>query len=218
MALHIWGRLSSINVRKVVWAAQELGLEFTRTDAGLSYGITKTPEYRAKNPNALVPLIDDEGFQLWESNVIVRYLCAKHSAGAMYSTDLRERFDAERWMDWQQTTFNSAGRDAFIQLVRTAPEARKPEAVRASVAATAVVMAMLDAQLARHAWVTGERLGMADIPLGCEMHRWWGIPDAAFEALGAPREPLGTWPNVERWWAAIQTRPAIRGVLDQPLA
>ena len=51
MALHIWGRLSSINVRKVVWAAQELGLEFTRTDAGLSYGITKTPEYRAKNPN-----------------------------------------------------------------------------------------------------------------------------------------------------------------------
>ena len=218
MALHMWGRLSSINVRKVIWAAQELGVPFTRTDAGAAFGVTKTPEYLQRNPNALVPLMEDDGFVLWESNAIVRYLCAKHSTGQLYPADLQERFDAERWMDWQQTTFNSAGRESFIQLIRTPPEARKPEAVRASVAATARVMAMLDAHLAGRVWMQGERFGMADIPLGCEMHRWWGMPDAGFAAIGAPRKPLADYPNVARWWAVIQARPGIRGVLDQPLA
>ena len=121
-------------------------------------------------------------------------------------------------MDWQQTTFNSAGREAFMQLVRTAPEARKPDAIRASVAATDSVMAILDAHLAGRAWMLGDHFGMADIPLGCEMYRWWGMPDAGFDAIGAPRKPLAAYPHVARWWAAIQARPAIRGVLDIPLS
>src|SRR3990167_7501824 len=108
--LKIWGRMSSINVKKVVWTAQELGLDFQRTEAGGLFGIVKTPEYVRLNPNSMVPVIEDEDFTLWESNVIVRYLCAKHSAGQMYPTELRARFDAERWMDWQQTTLNPASR------------------------------------------------------------------------------------------------------------
>ena len=88
--LNIWGRISSINVRKVVWCAQELALDFQRTEAGGQYGVVQTPEYIALNPNALVPLIDDgEGAErvvLWESNVIVRYLCAKHSSGRLTPT------------------------------------------------------------------------------------------------------------------------------------
>ena len=218
MALHIWGRMSSINVRKVIWAVQELGVPFTHTEAGAAFGITRTPEYLAKNPNALVPLLEDGDFQLWESNVIVRYLCAKHSPGGLYPTDLQARFDAERWMDWQQTTFNGAGRDAFLQLVRTAPDKRQADAVRASVAATEPLLAMLDAHLASRNWMAGAHFGMADIPLGCEMHRWWAMPDAGFDALGAPRKPLAAYAHVARWWAAIQARPAIRGVLDQALS
>jgi glutathione S-transferase len=218
MALHIWGRMSSINVRKVIWTLQELGVPFARTDAGLNFGVNKTPEFLAKNPNALVPLLEDDGFQLWESNVIVRYLCAKHSPGTLYPADLHTRFDAERWMDWQQTSFNGAGREAFIQIIRTAPEKRQPDAVRASVATTEPLLAMLDAHLAGRAWIAGAHFGMADIPLGCEMHRWWGMPDAAFDALHAPRQPLATYPNLARWWATIQARPAVRGVLDQALS
>ena len=56
--LKLWGRLSSINVRKVVLAAQLLELPFERIDAGASFGITKTPDYLALNPNALVPTLD----------------------------------------------------------------------------------------------------------------------------------------------------------------
>ncbi len=101
--LKIWGRLSSINVQKVVWCAKELGLAHERTNAGRSFGIVDTPEYRRLNPNGMVPVIEDDGFVLWESNAIVRYLCAKHDRGTLLPPTLTERADADRWMDWQCT-------------------------------------------------------------------------------------------------------------------
>ena len=205
--LKIWGRISSINVRKVVLAAQLLELPFQRIDAGAAFGITKTPEYLARNPNALVPTLEDGDFSLWESNVIVRYLCAKHAAGSLCPQDLRARFDAERWMDWQQTTHNGAGREAFIQLVRTPEEKRSAHAIAASVAATEPLLAMLDAHLARRRFMAGDALTMADLPIACEMHRWWGLP--------LPHAPH---PNLLRWYDGIRALPAARGVLDLPLS
>lgn len=205
--LKIWGRISSINVRKVVFTAQLLGVPFERVDAGAAFGIVKTPDYLARNPNALVPLLEDGDFFLWESNVIVRYLCAKHSEGTLYPTDLRARFDAERWMDWQQTTLNNAGRDAFLQLIRTPAEKRDPKLIAASVAATEPLLAMLDAQLARTPFLAGQRLTMADIPIACEMHRWWGLP------LEHPSHP-----HLRRWYDGLLALPAARGALDVPLS
>lgn len=205
--LKVWGRISSINVRKVVFTAQLLGLPFERIDAGASFGITKTPDYLARNPNALVPLLEDGDFTLWESNVIVRYLCARQPQAGLYPQDLRERFDAERWMDWQQTTLNNAGRDAFLQLIRTPAEQRRQDTIAASVAATEPLLAMLDAQLARQPYLAGERLTMADIPIACEMHRWWGLP------LAHPGHP-----HLRRWYDGLRQLPAARGALDVPLS
>ncbi|NNU45184.1 glutathione S-transferase family protein [Ramlibacter montanisoli] len=205
--LKIWGRISSINVRKVVLTAQLLQLPFERVDAGAAFGIVKAPDYLARNPNALVPMIEDGDFALWESNVIVRYLCARHASGDFCPQDLRERFDAERWMDWQQTTLNPAGREAFIQLVRTPPEKRNAAAIAASVAATEPLLAMLDAHLGRRRFMGGDRIGMADIPIACEMHRWWGLP------LEHPPHP-----HLQRWYEGMRGLPAARGVLDLPLS
>lgn len=212
--LTIWGRLSSINVRKVVWCAQELGLAFERIEAGGTFGGTRTTDYLALNPNALVPAIrDGEGpfeVRLWESNVIVRYLCARYSPGQFYPAPLATRFDAERWMDWQQTTLNPAGRDAFLQLVRTAPGQRDAARLQASVAATEPLMALLDAHLAERAFMLGDTFGMADIPLACEAHRWFGLPAGHYQR---PR-----WPHLERWFANLQARPAAQGILDMELS
>ena len=217
--VHLWGRISSLNVRKVVWAAQELDMAFQRTDAGASFGITKTPEYLDKNPNALVPMMEDGDFVLWESNVIVRYLCARYGVDlGLYPADLQPRFDAERWMDWQQTTFNRAGGPAFLQLVRTAPEARQPALVQASVSETEPLLALLDAHLADHAYMGGDAFGMADIPLGCEMHRWWGMRSSQFDACGVPRQEIQAFPHVQRWFGQLLQRPATRGVLDITLS
>lgn len=205
--LKIWGRISSINVRKVVFTAQLLALPFERVDAGAAFGIVKTPDYLARNPNALVPTLEDGDFTLWESNVIVRYLCASHPEAGLYPQDLRQRFDAERWMDWQQTTLNGAGRDAFVQSIRTPEPQRNPQAIAASVAATEPLLAMLDARLAARPFLAGDRLTMADIPIACEMHRWWGLP------LAHPPHP-----HLRRWYDGLRALPAARGALDVPLS
>jgi glutathione S-transferase len=205
--LKFWGRVSSINVRKVLMTLQELGIAFERTDAGQAFGVVQTPAYRAKNPNALVPMIEDGDFSLWESNVVVRYLCARHAPGTLYPEDLRARFDAERWMDWQQTTFNPAGRDAFIQLIRTPAEQRKPELIEKSRAATEALWDLLDAHLAQRAYIGGAQFTMADIPLACEMHRWSGLP------LPHPARA-----HLDRWYQSVLARPSSRGVLDLPLS
>ena len=205
--LRIWGRITSINVRKVVWVAQEIGLDFERIEAGREFGVVKTPAFRRMNPNALVPLIDDGGFVLWESNVIVRYLCAKYSPAALYPEPLRDRFEAERWMDWQQTTLNRASRDAFWQLIRTAPAERDSGSLAKSVAATEPLLEILDGVFSERPFLAGEHFTMADIPIACEVHRFWSLP----------REHV-QHPYLERWYADVTARPATRGVLDVALA
>ena len=204
--VQIWGRMSSLNVRKVVWAAQETGVPFTRTDAGLAFGIVKTPEYLRLNPNAQVPTLQDGDLVLWESNVIVRYLCARY-APDLYPQDLAQRFDAERWMDWQQTSLNPAGAPAFIQLFRTPQDKRDPAIISKSVATMTPLLALLDQHLSQRNYLGGDNFGMADIPVACDIHRWFGLPQTRPEL-----------PHLERWFASILARPASRGVLDLPLA
>ncbi|MBT0569850.1 glutathione S-transferase [Curvibacter sp. CHRR-16] len=208
---HLWGRLTSINVRKVAWAVGELGLDLPRTDAGREFGVVNTSEYQALNPNALVPTLQDGDLVLWESNVIVRYLCARYGNlrgrdTGLYPQDLAQRFDAERWMDWQQTTFNPAGRGAFMQLIRTPLEQRQSAVIAQSQEQTYALLAQLDAHLQERLYLCGERFTMADIPLGCEMHRWYGLP------LEHPR-----FAAVEAWFDRLRQRPAAHAILTMPL-
>ena len=204
--IRIWGRLSSVNVQKVVWAARELALPFERIDAGGKFGIVNTPEYLAKNPNGQIPMIEDDDFVLWESNAIVRYLCAKHALGTLYPEPLAARADADRWMDWQTTTLQPAMGPAFMQLIRTPAEQRKPALIEQAAQKAEALLAILDAQLAGREFVCGAQFTMADIALGCAAHRWYGLPLARTAR-----------PNVERWYAALMRRPATDGVLTLPL-
>ena len=103
------------------------GLAYERVDAGGSFGVVNTPQYRNLNPNGLVPTIEDDGFVLWESNAIVRYLTAKHSAGKLWPEDLKVRAEADKWMDWQSTTFWPTFRPLFWNLVRTPADQRDDE-------------------------------------------------------------------------------------------
>ncbi len=204
--LKLWGRLNSINVQKAVLALEELGLAYERADAGLQFGINRTPEYLAMNPNGLVPTLDDDGFVLWESNAIVRYLAAKHAAGTLWPTDLQVRADSDRWMDWQTATLSSAMGPGFMGLVRMAPDKRDADAINASLAKTTKLVAMLDAHLAGRDYVAGAAYGMADIVLAPIMHRWFNMPCARAAA-----------PNAERWYATLMQRAACIRVLTLPL-
>lgn len=203
--LKIWGRISSINVRKVVLCAQMLNIPFQRIDAGLNFGVVQTPDYLMLNPNAMVPTIQDGDYTLWESNAIVRYLCARENR--LYPSDLHTRFTAEQWMDWQQTSLNRASGPAFVQWIRTPEDQRNHDLIAQSVAATEPLLALLDQRLQKQAFVAGEQMSMADMPIACEVHRWWGIPQSR-----------PSWPHLERWYAHMRQHPGAVGVLDLPLS
>ena len=203
--LKIWGRVNSVNVKKALWCVEELGLNYERIDAGMQYGVVSTPEYRKMNPTGLVPTINDDGFVLWESHSIVRYLCAKHSAGKLWPTDLKVRADAERWMDWA-FTFQGAMRNVFWGLIRTPPEKRDLKAIEEGCRKSAELLAILDGVLAQKAYVAGAAFTMGDIPIGCEVQRWMRVPIA--------RPPF---PAIEGWFARLLQRPAFAKHVDLPL-
>src|ERR1044071_3560216 len=147
--LKIWGRTNSVNVKKALWAAEELGLKYERIDAGLQFGVNKTPEYLKMNPTGLVPTIEDDGFRLWESHTIVRYLAAKHGTGTLCPKDLQARADAERWMDWG--------------LTRTPAEKRDPKAIEAGRKASNDLMAIPEGVLKEKKFIAGDNFTMGDI-------------------------------------------------------
>lgn len=173
--LKIWGRANSINVQKVLWCCVELGLEFQRIDAGNELGMTHTSAYRALNPNGLVPTIEDGDFELWESNVIVRYLANKAGDGRLFPTELKRRFDAERWMDWQATVFWPALRPLFIQLIRTKPKNRDAVVIARAEELSLRAVRILDARLSNRAFLAGDSFSMGDIPAAVAVHRWYEL-------------------------------------------
>jgi len=205
--LKIWGRLTSVNVQKVVWCADELAIEYQRVDAGGKFGLVDTPDYLAMNPNGLIPVINDDGFVMWESNAIVRYLSARHGSGSLSPADPQRRADADRWMDWQATAFNPAIGPAFWHLIRFPAEQRDAKVIEAARESAEKKLAMLDAHLANNAFVAGAEFTMGDIPLGCSVDRWYKLPLA--------RE---VHPHVERWYAGLRARKGARQVVELGLS
>ena len=165
--LKIWGRNTSINVQKVMWAIGELDLPHERIDVGGAFGKNNEPAYLAMNPNGLVPTLEeDDGFILWESNSIVRYLAAKYGAGTLEPANAQDRARASQWMDWMLTVCAPAIHGLFWGLIRTPPEKRDQAAIGAARNKTTAALRMLDAQLGKTAFVAGGTFSMGDIPVG----------------------------------------------------
>jgi glutathione S-transferase len=202
--IKIWGRANSVNVKKVLWCLDELGLEYERADAGMQHGVVNTPEYRQMNPNGLVPTLDEDGFIVWESHTIVRYLADKYGKGVLRPMDLVPRTVANQWMDWA-FTFQGSVRDAFWNLIRTPAEKRDLKAVEASRVKSGEMAKILDAALADRMYVAGA-LSMGDIPIGCEVQRWIRLP------IERPKLP-----NLEAWFERLCARQAFKKNVDLPL-
>jgi glutathione S-transferase len=197
--LKIWGRANSINVQKVLWCCAELGLDYERTDAGMQFGVNNTPEYKAMNPNGLVPTIDDDGFILWESHAIVRYLARKHGNGSLWPTDTRAAANADRWMEWYSTTLWANLRPIFWGLVRTPPEKRNMTEIEEARQRLCANLAIPDAELRKHPYMAGDTFSMADIPMGVAAYRWFNLP--------IERPSL---PGFEAWYKRLCERPAYK--------
>lgn len=175
--LSILGKASSINVRKVLWTCVELSLPFEREDWGAGFRSTHTPEFLALNPNALVPVIKDSDFVLWESNTIIRYLASRYGGAHLYPADAVMRARVDQWMDWQATDLNRSWSYAFLGLVRASPAHQAKSEIGLSVENWTRHMRILDARLqATGAFVAGAQFSLADIPVGLSVNRWFGTP------------------------------------------
>ncbi len=204
--LKIWGRKNSINVQKVLWACGELALPIERIDAGMAFGVNNTPEYKAMNPNGLVPLMNHDGFILWESHAIVRYLARLNGASLLLPANAQVAADADRWMDWYATTLWLNLRPVFWNLVRTAPEKRDMPLVASSLKAMTANFEIVDNALANKDYIAGAAFSMGDIPLGVAAFRWYN--------MAIERPP---YKNLDAWYARLCDRPAFQVYAMQPL-
>jgi glutathione S-transferase len=201
----ILGRLSSINVQKVVWACEELGLAYAREDVGGAFGGNRTGEYLAMNPNGLVPVLREDGFVLWESNAILRYLGASNPS-PLWPTGARDAALLDRWLDWATTMLADPMRVIFWTLVRTPEAQRDMAAVAQAVDQAGARWAVLEAWFAERSFLGGERFTLADIPAGCFAHRWFSLP------IARPHQPA-----VFAWYERLLERPAFAQYVARPL-
>ena len=204
--LILWGRITSINVQKVVFALGEAGVAFERRDVGGAFGGLQTPEYKAMNPNGMIPVLQDGDLAIWESNAIVRYVAARYAEGTLWPRDPGERTKADRWADWQQTVVGASMGPSFLGLIRTPPEKRDMAAIEASIARTEAAFDMLEAHLSTSPHVGGEAFTFADVVLTPSAHRWLHMPVARRAR-----------PALERWYAAMAARPAAGPALPLPV-
>ena len=198
--LTIWGRTNSSIVMKVMWGVGELGLAHQRIDAGGSFGGLNTPEFLAMNPNGLVPVIrEDDGFCLWESNAILRYLARKYPDKGLAPSDLRAFADMDRWMEWQTESLAGPCFTVFAQMHRIPAEKRDAAVIAKAIAETAEHFAMLVPALSKSPFLVGDSITMADVAVGVMAYRWFEM------AIERPAMPV-----VEAWYARLKSRPAFQ--------
>lgn len=200
MVLKLYGRLTSGNVQKVAWFLEEFRIPHERIDAGGTFGLTTTPWFREMNPNSRVPAIDDDGFFLFESHAILRYLAATRVPGhAICPAEPKARATIEAWMDWLNAHLGPPITVLFWQYVRTAPEQRDMAAIEKARKDAETFVRILEDQIGSKKYLLGDDLTVADIALGPFIHRWFNV------SIERP-----AMPNLERWYKQIQTHEGCR--------
>lgn len=203
--IRIWGRASAFNLQKAYWALLETGQPYERIDAGGDFGGLDSSEFLVRNPNGRIPVIDDDGFVLWESQAIVRYLAEQH-APALLPDDVQGRALASQWMDWAQTSLLPAALDLFWGGVRTPKEKQSAAFVERALKGTIAALTLLDEELSIHDYLVGNNFSLADIPAGTCLYRF-------FEMDGIERPELA---HVSAWYARLSVRPAYQQAVMMP--
>src|ERR1700712_149217 len=199
-----WGQPKSINVQKVLWSLDELGLQYERVHAGGAFGRVREADYLTLNPNGLVPTLEDEGSALWESNAIVRYVFAKYGTAPVQPADPLAR--ADQWTDWGTGTFWLHTRVLVVQLVRTPEKERDAKVIRSATEQVVQAARILDAHLENKAYVTGEQFTWGDISVGAAAQRFFSLP--------IERPALK---HAQAWYERLRQRAAFKKWIDLPL-
>jgi glutathione S-transferase len=198
MSLTLWGRGRTANVQKVTWCLAELGIDYIHNERAAEIQAAHDVAYLAIKKADFVPVLDHDGFVLWEGNAIVRYLLEIYGAPPFWPTDPKARADAGRWMDYQLSTI----RGHIHPLMRETPDLE--QAARHAVK-IGEAMTVLERALDTQPYLVGDEFTAGDIPIGIVTYRWL--------LLDIERPPL---PNVEAWNERLQQRTAFRATVSPP--
>jgi glutathione S-transferase len=207
MSIRIWGRGSSLNVQKVLWCCVELGIEFERIDWGGTFGGNDDPDYRALNPNGRVPTIQDGERVVWESNTILRYLCATRGGVRLHAAEPLRRSDVERWMDWQLASLNPSMTALLIGHYRTPPDKRDGAALETARKQALEQWTIVERWLDGRDYLAGAEFTLADIGNGILAHRWFAYP--------IERPDL---PRVSAYYRRVSSRPGFHAHVAGPVS
>jgi len=215
--MRLWGRKSSINVQKVLWCLAELGLQegkdFERIDAGMQFGIVRSPEFLKMNPNGLVPTLEDGDIVLWESNTIMRYLASQYDKNKRFPSSIPTQFNSEKWMDWQVGTLWPVLRPSFIGLTRV-PEAEQDHAgIQKAYQDTNHLFTLLNQTLESQAYCSGEQFHIGDIVLALCVHRWI-LLNKTFPKQTGERTNLK---NINRWLKQLEADTCFQEFVEKEL-
>ena len=204
--LHIKGRKTSGNVMKVTWILEELKIPYEREDVGGKFGKNDEQDYLDLNPMGLVPTLIDGDIILWESNTIVRYIANKFSSGDLSPVDDGERAFLELWMDWQLFAINPMMRPIYHGMIRTKPEDRNWDEINRNIMRGNELWAILDKHLEDREYIGGNKLTIADFPVGPVIHRYHSIV-----------EDRPATPNIDRWYNNLKKSAAYQKIVMIPL-
>ncbi|WP_346798666.1 glutathione S-transferase family protein [Halomonas sp. Bachu 37] len=205
----LWGRNNSTNVKKVLWVLEELELPFKQIQAGREHGVNDTAQYRAMNPNGLVPLLHDDATEsvLWESNTIIRYLAAQYGQGSLWIDSPAERAQMEKWMDWANSALSPVHRVILMGYVRTPPEERDNATIDAAVQGCESLFETMDNVLATQPWFSGNAVGLGDIAIAPFVYNLLNS--------GLTWQPRA---HLERWYRELTELPNFRKVVMIPVS
>ena len=184
------------NSRRVLLVATHLEVPLERVLVDLPKGEQRERPHLGRNPNGRVPVLDDDGFLLWESRAIMVYLAEKTPGQTLLPTDLRGRADVNRWLFWCAAHMAPANTvlvfENFVKAVTGRGPADPAEVARGE-ALVAQYAPILDAHLAGKTWVAQDRLTLADFSLA-----------SSFALAGPARLPIADYTTLRAWLGRVQ--------------
>lgn len=193
--LKLYGSARSRGVR-CLWMLGELGIPYDHKDYLPRSAETKTAEFLAMNPNARVPVIDDDGFVLSESMAINFYLAKKHGS-PLFPKDPKAEALTLQWMLWETDRLDRQIVN-FVNHTSGLPAAeRKPEAAAAAWAEVTPAFDVLESHLAKNQWLAGDAFSLADLNVASALYRAFAVDTAK-------------WPKLTAWLNRCWDRPAAK--------
>jgi len=193
--LRIYGAARSRALR-VLWMAGELGIPYEHKDWLPRSPETRSPEFFKLNPNYRVPVIDDDGFVLYESMAINFYLAKKHG-GALCPSDLKQEALALQWSLWETDRLDRQIVNYARHTADFAPAERKPELAEAAWKEIVPAFDALEATLGKSDWLAGPAFSLADLNVAAALYR-------------ALSMDLAKWPRLNAWFHRCWERPAAK--------